>query len=218
MPTERELNIILESELEFKPYSTSPMNDIHNVNQTIPVWVSPLRKQPENFPDDWFMHHWRYASDHYKLDTDLFEVKDGGLCKKGGTGRLEWHEVEWLDESPMTDLHQQIRELEAWKQSATNVFGPLIEYGYSLKELKPGQSISAFIIDRCKQFEQMQNDLELQRQRTEILREALRIVSRVLRLTSGHSTVEEYFEEAGKSYLLDDKEINEAFKANKPQQ
>lgn len=68
-----------------------------------PVWVSPLVKQPENFPDDWFMKHWRYASDHYKLDTDLFEVKDGGLCKKGGTGKLEWHEIEWLYETETTD-------------------------------------------------------------------------------------------------------------------
>jgi hypothetical protein len=55
-------------------------------------WVNVSK----GLPDDWQSKHMRYASDHYKLDTDLFEVRDNAFCKIGGTGRLEFSEVEWL--------------------------------------------------------------------------------------------------------------------------
>ena len=52
--------------------------------------------------DDWQDFHYRYASDKFKLDADLFEVRNGGLMKIGGNGRLEFNEVEILDESAAT--------------------------------------------------------------------------------------------------------------------
>jgi hypothetical protein len=52
-----------------------------------------------NYTEDWQMMHCRYAIDKYKLDAYLFEEKDGGLQKKGGTGRVGLHEVEYLVES-----------------------------------------------------------------------------------------------------------------------
>jgi hypothetical protein len=51
------------------------------------------------YTEDWQMMHCRYVQDGVILDTYLFEEKDGGLIKKGGTGRLEIHEVEYLVES-----------------------------------------------------------------------------------------------------------------------
>ncbi len=54
------------------------------------------RKASEEFPDDWESKHWRYADDHYRLDTDLFEHRNDALCKIGGKGRVEYSEIEWL--------------------------------------------------------------------------------------------------------------------------
>ena len=54
--------------------------------------------------EDWEFNHYRYASDKVKLDTYLFEVKDGYLQKKGGTGILPFNEVEVLDETPPISL------------------------------------------------------------------------------------------------------------------
>lgn len=48
--------------------------------------------------EDWPFLHLRYAADHYKLDADLWEVREGGLMKKGGTGRLEFFEVQYLQD------------------------------------------------------------------------------------------------------------------------
>ena len=58
-------------------------------------WINLAGK----YTEDWQMTHCRYAQDGVTLDTYLFEEKDGGLVKKGGTGRLELHEVEYLVES-----------------------------------------------------------------------------------------------------------------------
>lgn len=58
------------------------------------TWVN-LQHQ---YTEDWETKHCRYAEDKRKLDTDLFEEKDAGLVKKGGTGRLELHEVEYMVE------------------------------------------------------------------------------------------------------------------------
>jgi hypothetical protein len=51
-----------------------------------------------HYTEDWAIMHCRYASDGFKLDTDLFEEKDGGLVKKGGAGRVEFNEVQYLVE------------------------------------------------------------------------------------------------------------------------
>lgn len=58
------------------------------------VWVNLA----SNYTEDWQIMHCRFAIDKYKLDTDLFEEKDGGLVKKGGTGRVGFREVEYLVE------------------------------------------------------------------------------------------------------------------------
>lgn len=51
-----------------------------------------------HFTEDWEIMHCRYADDKRKVDTDLFELSDGWLIKKGGTGKLELHEVEYMAE------------------------------------------------------------------------------------------------------------------------
>lgn len=59
------------------------------------IWVPATEKY---FDEDWMFHHYRYAADKVKLDTDLFEVRDGALMKIGGTGRLPFNEIEILVE------------------------------------------------------------------------------------------------------------------------
>lgn len=63
-----------------------------------PVWVNAGFK----FPEDWEVKHLRYVADHYPVENSLFEHIRNGLCKIDGTGRLEYHEFEWLDESGST--------------------------------------------------------------------------------------------------------------------
>lgn len=62
-----------------------------------------------------------------------------------------------------TKLHQEQQEnaeLRQWKKEQLLVWGPLHEYGLSCDELKIGESISAFILNRCKRFEQAQKVFE----------------------------------------------------------
>lgn len=67
----------------------------------------------DNYTEDWQIMHCRYASDGRKLDTELFEEKNGGLVKVGGTGRLELNEVEYLIESGSNELVQENERLKA---------------------------------------------------------------------------------------------------------
>jgi hypothetical protein len=76
--------------------------------------------------DDWQDFHYRYASDKFKLDADLFEVRNGGLMKIGGNGRLEFNEVEILDESAATSCTtvtaDAIKDYEEWRKSLQTEF------------------------------------------------------------------------------------------------
>lgn len=53
----------------------------------------------DDFTEDWMFRHYRYKFSNDKLDTDLFEVKDGLLQKIGGTGTINFSAVEILDEN-----------------------------------------------------------------------------------------------------------------------
>jgi hypothetical protein len=56
-----------------------------------------------------------------------------------------------------TKLHQVEQEntqLKQWKKEQLLVWGPLYDYGLNSGELKVGGSIPAFILERCKQFDQ----------------------------------------------------------------
>lgn len=60
-------------------------------------WITCTHEVFEN--EDWMNNHYRYKFSNDKLDTDLFEVRDGGLMKIGGDGRLEFTDIEYLDET-----------------------------------------------------------------------------------------------------------------------
>lgn len=47
-------------------------------------------------PDDWENKVFLYRFDKTPVDTSLFEHRDNGLVKIGGTGRLEYSEIVWL--------------------------------------------------------------------------------------------------------------------------
>lgn len=69
--------------------------------------------QQSDFTEDWQHSHYRYT-DGVKLDTDLFELAEGGLKKIGGTGFLPFSEIEILDESS-TPVTRSEAEAEAEK-------------------------------------------------------------------------------------------------------
>lgn len=76
----------------------------------------------ENYTEDWEIKYCRFADDKCKLDTDLFEEKNGCLIKKGGTGAVRLSEVEYLieDESPAeqpVSASQFIREYKQYKEN-----------------------------------------------------------------------------------------------------
>jgi len=52
----------------------------------------------DDFNEDWMFSHYRYKFSNEKLDTDLFEVRDGSLMKICGDGRIEFSSIEILDE------------------------------------------------------------------------------------------------------------------------
>lgn len=60
-------------------------------------WVKASERLPKDI-EDFAFYHWRHG-DKVKLDTDLFELADGGLKKIGGNGFASFNEIEWLDES-----------------------------------------------------------------------------------------------------------------------
>lgn len=114
-----------------------------------------------HFTEDWEIMHCRYASDGYKLDTDLFELKDGGLVKKGGTGRLELKEVEYMVELGATayaatayQAQQENESLKRWKDEATTLLNPILDYGQSKEANIPlGESITDTVLERCKRYD-----------------------------------------------------------------
>jgi hypothetical protein len=113
-------------------------------------------KASERFPDDWEHKHLRYSFDHYVVEGSLFEHRDDALCKIGGTGRLEYHQFEWLDESEppapagewkeLTEAAEIVKELAEWSKRYPR--GNI--YGMSGKENMDGQLIA--IEERAKLF------------------------------------------------------------------
>jgi len=67
---------------------------------------------PEVFEnEDWMNCHYRYKFSNVKLDTDLFEVRDGALMKIGGAGRLEFSSIEYLDETEITYCGKDVADM-----------------------------------------------------------------------------------------------------------
>lgn len=65
----------------------------------------------DDFTEDWMFNHYRYKFSNDKLDTDLFEVRDGALMKIAGTGRLEFNAIEILDESVSEDRNKETLQI-----------------------------------------------------------------------------------------------------------
>jgi len=90
----------------------------------------------DDFTEDWMFSHYRYKHSNDKLDTDLFEVRDRGLVKIGGNGRLEFNAIEVLDESepPTPEVGKGMEELKevvyteigyasmCWSETPTGIF------------------------------------------------------------------------------------------------
>lgn len=67
---------------------------------------------PEDFAnEDWEFEHYRYL-DGTKLETQYWDVKDGYLQKKSGTGTLPFNEIQILDEEISTE--QLLCDLIEW--------------------------------------------------------------------------------------------------------
>ena len=93
--TKKPLNRIAEDLLLNIKSALSHQNKVSDAGSC--VWVNG-----KYFKDDWDdfgFFHWRYADDHLKLDTDLFENRDGALHKINGEGIAEYYEIEFLYES-----------------------------------------------------------------------------------------------------------------------
>lgn len=69
-----------------------------------------------------------------------------------------------------TEWAEQVEALQSWKAQANKLLDPLIEYGQSHPENKPGASCTEFILDRAKAYDALF-------ERTEKLREALEQVA-----------------------------------------
>jgi hypothetical protein len=50
-------------------------------------------------------------------------------------------------------LEEKVRGLEEWKSQAMYLLDPLYEYGDKSKEIKLGESITTFILNRCEKYE-----------------------------------------------------------------
>lgn len=67
---------------------------VHTVEGETYVWVTCTE---ETFKDeDWEFYHYRYL-DGVKLETHVWDVNDGYLQKKGGTGKLPFNQIHILE-------------------------------------------------------------------------------------------------------------------------
>jgi hypothetical protein len=57
-------------------------------------------------------------------------------------------------------LQQEYKALQRWQQEAKLVLYPILEYGQFHTDMKLGQSISTFVIERCKQYDELKAENE----------------------------------------------------------
>lgn len=55
----------------------------------------------------------------------------------------------------VAELQQRIDLLEQWKREASLIIDPIIEYGQRHPDCKLGSSITSFVLERCKQYDDL---------------------------------------------------------------
>jgi hypothetical protein len=69
--------------------------------------------------------------------------------------------------SKLHEIEQKNLELDEWKSQAMYLLNPLYEYGDNSKEIKLGESITTFILSRCKKYDAARTLLEKVKSRHE---------------------------------------------------
>lgn len=57
--------------------------------------------------------------------------------------------------SKLHQVEQENAELKRWKKEQIALFDPLYDYGMSSKEIKLGESIVTFILNKCREYDKL---------------------------------------------------------------
>lgn len=98
-------------------------------------WRNVTKVTPKNWNPDFYFYHLRYADDHVKVDTDLFEMSELGLIKKGGVGFLPFSNIEWLDETTCGDGWEAQQE-KLWYEAKKIIMRHYHDYNYPVQAVK----------------------------------------------------------------------------------
>jgi FtsZ-binding cell division protein ZapB len=81
-------------------------------------------------------------------------------AKKYGELKAQYDALEQGSIRKNQALQDRNDELEQWKREATLVLNPILDYGQKHPDIKLGQSISTFVVDRCKQYDELKAENE----------------------------------------------------------
>jgi hypothetical protein len=83
-----------------------------------------------------------------ELENDIYE----------GKGQIESLDLAAMRQSELVQRQQlEIDNLKLWQKEAMDLLNPLFAYGAGSKEIKLGQCITAFILDRLKRYDALRN-------------------------------------------------------------
>jgi len=215
MPTERQTDILLESEFEFKTCKSEAMNNNNTpADVQLPEEITnQINQEAEKYgfvvPYDGgrqFYNHdkcngyvagatawaiWKQKYDELKAHSAVWvkasermpagkmrdlPLKYKGKCYSGdflydyyfnfpfgavgvdydgNRSPQELEDVEWLDESGATDLQAELEQLRRWKKEAISVMSPVLDYAQKHGDIKLGHSCTDFVLNRCKDYDQL---------------------------------------------------------------
>jgi hypothetical protein len=90
------------------------------------------------------------AQDKYtKMAENAEDIKDDAYAQGYAEG---WHTGATEYATKLHQAEQEIAQLKRWKMEAAELLNPILEYGQSKEASIPlGESITAVVLERCKQ-------------------------------------------------------------------
>lgn len=84
---------------------------------------------------------------------------------------------------------ERIKELEQWQREALLVMNHILDYGQSHPDIKLGQSITSFVIERCKQYDELKAEHAALKERVQGLVDALDALDEIIDMSNAGKTL-----------------------------
>lgn len=101
------------------------------------------------------------------------------------------------------EVQRRIDLLEQWKREVTLILDPILEYGQKHSEIKLGSSITSFVLERCKQYDQLKAENAALQKQHEQLKARVEKYEKVLKDIAKQHKSSEWEQEGDTQYAYD---------------